>query len=320
VTRTAPTSLKPQAARIRRRRWLGYAGFGWALSNIPIHIYWALGGLTTSIGITTSGHDFRIANWGASLVILGAGLTCLALVQRWGEVLPRALLHGTAWVGGVLGIVHSLAFGTGEVLRLAGIVSYPDRTDFTLRQLQNFDWANLLYFEPWFAVMGVLLIGSSLSARRRARAAAADTGSSSRMWTRRVGWARPVSVAVLGIAALLHLAWASGAGLLIPARAGDAAPRLVELGQIGSYRLADSVAAALLAALALAVARGWPVGWRLGGTTLTLAGLFTVIWGVYTFDPWTFAGYGPALIAAGLLTLFARIASSPGSPEKEHQR
>jgi hypothetical protein len=159
--------------------------------------------------------------------------------------------------------------------------------------------------------MGVLLIGSSLSARRRAHAAAAHTGPSSWMGTRRVGWARPVSVAVLGMAVLVHLAWAAGAGLLIPARAGDAAPRLVELGQVGSYRLADGVAAVLLAALAVAVARGWPSGWRRGGTALTLAGLVTVIWGVFTFDPWTFAGYGPVLMAAGLLTLFARIASPP---------
>jgi hypothetical protein len=133
MTRAAPASLKPQAPRAGGRRWLGYAGFWWALSYLPVHIYWALGGLTASIGITTSGHDFRTANWGASLVILGAGLTCLALVQRWGQLLPRALLHGTAWVGGVLGIVHSLAFGTVEALRLAGIAGYPDHTGVTLR-------------------------------------------------------------------------------------------------------------------------------------------------------------------------------------------
>lgn len=79
-----------------------------------------------------------------------------------------------------------------------------------------------------------------------------------------------------------------------------------------------------MAALAVAVARSWPAGWRLGGTVLTLAGLSTVIWGVFTFDPWTFAGYVPALMAVGLLTLFARIASpaapEPHAPEKSEMK
>ncbi len=44
------------------------------------------------------------------------------------------------------------------------------------------------------------------------------------------------------------------------------------------------------------------------GTALTLAGIATVIWGVFTFAPWIFAVFGPAVLAAGLAIL---IASTP---------
>lgn len=227
------------------RSWLGYAGLGWALSYVPIHVYWALGGLTPSIGITESGRDLRAANWGAVLVILGGGLVCLALEQRWGQILPRALRHGAAWIGGVFGILHALAFCTVTALRLAGYLGYPGDSRFTMAQMRHYDWANLLYFEPWFAIMGALLIACSLRARRRRRT---DTEPAAPAWIGRVRW-------------------------LAPQRAHSAM-------------------------------------WRRAGTTLTLIGLFAVVWGVFTFDPATFAGYGPALMAAGLLTLLAHTAAS----------
>lgn len=216
--------------RTRRASRLGYAGLAWALSYVPIHVYWALGGLTSSIGITGSTPNFRVANWGACVVIVGAGLTCLALVQRWGDVLPRALRHGAAWVGGVLGIAHWLIFSVMSALRLLGVFGHATGDAAMLAQMHHYDWANLLYFEPWFGVMGALLIACSRYAARRDRA--------------------------------------SGAGKP-PASA-----------------------------------------WRHVGTALTLAGIAVVVWGVFTFDPWVFAGYGPALMAAGVLTLVASAAAS----------
>jgi hypothetical protein len=88
--------LRPPAASHRTRvarsrlstRNLGYIGLGWALAYVPVHVYWALGGLSTPIGITGHQPGFRVANWGASVVIVGAALTCLTLTQRWGAALP----------------------------------------------------------------------------------------------------------------------------------------------------------------------------------------------------------------------------------------
>jgi hypothetical protein len=209
----------PPIVRTISTRALGTAGLMWALGYVPIHVYWALGGTSTPIGITGARPGFRLANWGACVVIVGAGLTCLSLTRRWGEALPGRARRGTAWVGGLFGLAHWLAYTLFCALRVAGVVGYPNDADVSQGQLRAFDWANLGYFELWFGVMGVLLIGCAQRSR------ALDTVR------------RP----------------------LRPTRT-------------------DRVS-----------------------TALTLAGIAVVLWGVFTFDPWTFAGIGPAVLGAGLL-------------------
>ncbi len=213
-----PAPVLAAPARLTTRA-LGLLGLGWALAYVPIHVYWALGGLSPSIGITGRQEGFEVANAGACVVIIGAGLTCLALTQRWGAALPGVLLRGTAWVGGVLGLAHWGLFTGFCGLRLAGVVAYPSGGEVTRQQLRSYDWANLGYFELWFGLMGVVLI---VCARRH------------RTLASRIGHHQPTT----------------------PAR-------------------------------------------RLG-TGLSLAGIAVVVWGVFTFDPWVFAVWGPALLAAGL--------------------
>jgi len=204
-------------------RRLGYLAAGWAASYIPVHVYWALGGHSSPIGITGDEPAFRTANWGASLVIAGAGLTGLSLTQPWGAWLSAGLRRGAAWIGGVLGLAHWLVFTVASALRLVGVVGYPGDGDPSAEQLRHFDWANLGYFELWFGVMGVLLIAC---ARRN----------------------RDVE----------------------PVHRHNRAP--------GASRLADA---------------------------LTLAGIATVVGGVFMFQPWVFAAGGPALLAAGVLVSIA---------------
>ena len=200
-------------------RTLGTIGLAWALAYVPIHVYWGLGGTSTPIGITGTQPGFRVANWGACVVIIGAGLTCLALTRPWGERLPGALRRGTAWAGGLFALAHWLLYTTFCALRVAGAVGYPVDGSASPQQLRAFDWANLGYLELWFGVMGALLI---VCARRSAA----------------VERLRP----------------------RLPMRPA-----------------------------------------RRAGLALSLAGILLVLWGVFTFDAWTFALYGPALLAAGLL-------------------
>ena len=216
---TAP----PLGVRTIATRALGTIGLTWALAYVPIHVYWALGGTSTPIGITGTQSGFRVANWGACVVIVGAGLTFLALTRPWGERLPGALLRGTAWVGGLFALAHWLLYTAFCVLRVAGAMGYPVDADASPEQLRAFDWANLGYFELWFGVIGALLI---VCARR--------------------------SAAIEGLR-----------------------PRL-------PMRPARRV-----------------------GLALSLGGILLVLCGVFTFDPWTFALYGPALLGVGLLTSIA---------------
>ncbi|MQA97546.1 MAG: DUF3995 domain-containing protein [Streptosporangiales bacterium] len=219
----------------RGRPWAGYVGLAWAISYIPIHVHWALGGVTPSIGIAESTPQLRAANWGACLVIAGAGLVCLALTQGGGgriaAALPRPLLHGMAWIGGVFGILHGVAFTVASALRLLGVVGYPEAGHITPEMMRGYDWFNVLYAEPWFVVMGVLLIAASRFARHRDRD-------------------------------------------LPPVR---------------------------------------PTPRRRAAVVLTLAGVATVVGGVFLMNPWVFALYGPALTGAGLLALYL-------SPVKEGSR
>ncbi|WP_344309270.1 DUF3995 domain-containing protein [Fodinicola feengrottensis] len=197
------------------KRWSGYAGLVWALAYIPIHIYWAFGGSAAFLGLARTNADFQIANWGASVVLLGAGLTAFALVRPWGRLLPRWGLLGTAWIGAVAGSLHFVAFTVVVVLRLTGVMAVPDYTPL----LRGADLWNLLVFEPWFLFMGIFL----------------------------------------AVAAIQHVRLFRGQ----PKPAGG--------------RLARAVSAILV-----------------------LGGLVVVLYGVYTFSPLTFLGYGPALMGVGL--------------------
>jgi hypothetical protein len=146
-------TLRPMTKEKKSSRWAGYAGLVWALAYIPLHIYWALGGSAAFLGMSGTNTDFQIANWGASIVLLGAGLTALALVRPWGRLLPRWGLVGVAWIGAAAGILHAVAFCAIAVLRLTGVMTVPGYTE----QFRNADLWNLAVFEPWFLLMGVFL-------------------------------------------------------------------------------------------------------------------------------------------------------------------
>lgn len=155
------------------RPWVAHAGVVWAASYLPVHLYWAAGGTWSAIGIDTVSTRFALANIAACIVIAGAGLTCLSLVQRWGSLLPGWLRHGTAWFGALFGLLHAAVFGAAAVMRLVAD-QYPTGGAVSAAELHAYDIANLAYFEPWFAVMGALLIASSLYGRRH-RLAVSDT-------------------------------------------------------------------------------------------------------------------------------------------------
>lgn len=211
---TSADASRPTSAPSRR---LGYFAAVWALSYLPVHVYWALGGTAAWIGVPSDA-GWRAANWGASIVIAGAALTALSLVQPWGERVPGSLRRGIAGLGGSVAITHWALFSVMAVLHLTRALGYPRDAHQTAAQLRHFDWANLLYFEPWFVVMGILLIAC---ARRQRATAPAETPLSAR---RRIGVVLTIGgigVIVLGVLTFDPLVFAAlgpalmGVGLVV---------------------------------------------------------------------------------------------------------
>ncbi len=145
----------------RARASLGYAGCAWALAYVPIHLYWALTGSAWPFGElpeSLSDSQWRQANWGACVVIAGAAVISLALVQPWGRRLPRSMLIGVTGVGAVFALLHWVAFSAVTILKMSGV---------TAGAVSSFDRWNLFVFEPWFLGMGLLLGGAAVQNRRR---------------------------------------------------------------------------------------------------------------------------------------------------------
>ena len=143
--------------------WAGYAGCVWALAYVPIHLYWALTGSLRPFGElpgSLTETAWRQGNWAASVVITGAALECLALVQPWGHRLPRPILLGVARVGAGFAVLHWVAYTAAPLLIMLGLAD---------GEVTRFDRWNVLVFEPWFLGMGVLLATAARQNHRRHR-------------------------------------------------------------------------------------------------------------------------------------------------------
>ena len=142
-------------------------GCAWAVAYVPIHVYWAVTGSTWPLG-ELAGLDYstwRATNWAASVVITGAAVVSLALVRPWGRRLPRWMLLGVAALAGGFAVLHAVGRSTQILLLMAGVGNGPVTT---------FDRLDLLVFEPWFLVMGVLLVVAARQHARRNREAGSD--------------------------------------------------------------------------------------------------------------------------------------------------
>ena len=135
-----------------------YGAAGLALLYALVSAYWTLGG--TALLSTVGGPVEELARRGGpAAVALGAAVTMakvggavlsLALVQPWGQRLPRRLLESTALVGGaVLTLYGGLLVLVGGAA-LLGLLGSPPADPTALR------W-HVLVWDLWFLLWGVLL-------------------------------------------------------------------------------------------------------------------------------------------------------------------
>ncbi|MBO3089274.1 DUF3995 domain-containing protein [Cellulomonas dongxiuzhuiae] len=155
------------------RAWVPPAWVAWgavvvAFAFAAVSLVWATG---STVGLDTLGGSIErlgrerdpallAANAVALVLKILGGVLALALVQPWGERLPRRPLLALAWSAAALLVLYGALQVTTLVLVAADVV-VPDEvlSDRALR------W-RLLLWEPWFLVWGLLLAGATLRSQR----------------------------------------------------------------------------------------------------------------------------------------------------------
>jgi hypothetical protein len=151
--------------------WAGYVACGWALAFAAMSFYWAAGGM---IGIETQAEsiqeaardpdaEFVAVLWATGVLKVAGG--ALALVQRWGRIIPRRWLLAAAWVAGVgMALYGGVNFVVGvavALLRATDVIA-------TTADTSAF-WWHLLLWDPWWILGGALFIVAALDYQRRSR-------------------------------------------------------------------------------------------------------------------------------------------------------
>src|SRR6266702_5245775 len=132
-----------------------------ALADIPIHLYWALGG-TWALpgGAATAGLPGLRATDAVVSVLLAVGAALvLGLTRPWARRLPALVTLTPIWLGSVVCISHGLYGMVTKGLYVAGahtVVSFPE--PLTAAQKNLAAVLDLGVFEPWFLVQGLLLL------------------------------------------------------------------------------------------------------------------------------------------------------------------
>jgi hypothetical protein len=174
--------LRPALARVSERPpgWAGYAAFGWAVAYaLGVRLYQALGGTVGLAGTFEDPEGMRRASLAAAGGILLVGVGSLALVRPWGLRLPRWLVIAPALAESAYVASHALTAYATKPLHAFGVVELQFRGWATRDETAQFAW-DLLFYEPWFLGLGVLVTLGALHHHRR-------TGGSARA-AHRLAW------------------------------------------------------------------------------------------------------------------------------------
>ncbi|MED1569244.1 DUF3995 domain-containing protein [Bacillus paramycoides] len=104
-------------------------------------------------GVWKDEEMWEAVNWGASVVLLAAAIFALLLVHPWGQKIPRYLMFAC-----ILPITHAIYGYITKGLFLAGVIPL-EFFDFSAWATLDVDYMiliDLLLFEPWFLIAGIL--------------------------------------------------------------------------------------------------------------------------------------------------------------------
>jgi hypothetical protein len=178
-------------ARLSERppAWAGYAACVWAvLYALGVRLYQGLGGTVGLSGTFQDPDGMRRASLIAAVGILLVGIASLALVRPWGLRLPRWLVIAPALAGSAYAAAHALTAYVTKPLHAFGVIQLQFHGWATRHEAAQFAW-DLLFYEPWFLGLGVLVTLGALHHHRR-------TGGSAR-GAYRLAWTTVAGTLVL---------------------------------------------------------------------------------------------------------------------------
>ncbi len=149
------------ASMARRGPLMVYLAALLALADIPIHLYWALGG-TWGLpgGAATAGlPGLHAANAIVSVLLAVGAALLFGLTRPWTRRPPAPVMLALIWPGSVVCISHGLYGLATKGLYAAGAhsaVSWPE--SLTAAQKNLAALLDLAVFEPWFLLQGMLLM------------------------------------------------------------------------------------------------------------------------------------------------------------------
>ncbi len=147
--------------------WAGYAAFAWAVAYaVFVRGYQGLGGTVGVAGTFEDPAAMRRASLVAGAGILLVGFGALALVRPWGLRLPRWLAIVPALTGSAYAMAHALTAYVTKPLHALGVVHLQFHGWATRDETAQFLW-DLLFYEPWFLGLGVLVTLGAVHHHRR---------------------------------------------------------------------------------------------------------------------------------------------------------
>jgi hypothetical protein len=158
----------------RSPAWAGYAAFAWAVAyGVGVRGYHALGGTVGLGGTFEDPAGMRQASLIAGIGIVLVGFGALALVRPWGLRLPRRLIIVPALAGSTYAAAHALTAYITKPLHALGIVELRFEGWAQRDETAQFLW-DLLFYEPWFLGLGVLVSLGALHHHLRTGGSARD--------------------------------------------------------------------------------------------------------------------------------------------------
>lgn len=146
----------------RSSAWAGYAAFVWAVTYaIGVRGYQGLGGTVGLAGTFEDPEGMRRASLLAGAGILLVGIGALALVRPWGLRIPRWLIIVPALTGSAYAIAHALTAYVTKPLHAVGVLQLQFDGWAQRDERAQFLW-DLLFYEPWFLSLGVLVTLATL--------------------------------------------------------------------------------------------------------------------------------------------------------------